>query len=458
MPKFEKIQIEIKELKNINEKFKEKIQQAILLNQKLTKQEAELKEKKSQFNDYSKNLDQIEKTILKLKKELEIKFDRDVRKKEELEKERDRKEKEEKAIEKEIAASMALKKKLEEDIKKISSLRICPVCKQVVTEEHRNKMSSEINNEIVRINRNVTEKEEIVKKISSELQKIEEEIEQIREKEKLLEILKIKEENLKEKEFERENLYRKIKNLSEEISLLEKLKKETENELLSYKYIEEQKIEFEKQLDNKLEEEKEIIKIKASLEKEKKDVETELNELELEIKEKEKISKELERIAILQDWLLKQFLSTVQQIEKRVMFKLNVEFNNFFKKWFSILVEDSLDARIDLDFTPLIEQAGHDISYEYLSGGERTALALAYRLALNQVINSMFSKISTKSILILDEPTEGFSSEQLDKMRQILDEINVDQLIIVSHELKMESFVENIIRLSKEGHVSRIID
>ncbi|MEM4152848.1 MAG: AAA family ATPase [Candidatus Pacearchaeota archaeon] len=459
IPKFEKIQTELKEIKIENEKLKERIQKFNFLSQKLAKQEVELKEKRMQLEDYARNLEQLEIAILKLKKDVEIKIDYDIiKKREELEKEKEKKANEEKNIGKEIAAMMALKKKLEEDGQKISSLKICPVCKQTVTEDHRNKINLEIKEELIKINKSLADKEELIKKINFEFQELEKKIEKIREEERLLEILKIKKDNLKDKEYEKEILDKKIKKLSEEISLLEKLKKETENEFANYSDIEDQKIKIEKQLENKLDEEREIIKLKASFEKGKKDLEDEIKELELEIEEKEKIAKELEKIFELQNWLSKQFLFVVQQIEKQVMFKLNIEFNILFKKWFSMLVEDTLDARIDLEFTPLVEQAGYDISYEYLSGGERTALALAYRLALNQVINSMLSKISTKSILILDEPTEGFSSEQLDRMRQILQEINVDQLILVSHELKMESFVENVIRLSKEGNVSRIVN
>jgi len=92
-----------------------------------------------------------------------------------------------------------------------------------------------------------------------------------------------------------------------------------------------------------------------------------------------------------------------------------------------------------------------------LSGGEKTAVALAYRLALNKVINDYVTTISTKDLLILDEPTEGFSYDQLDKMKDVLDQINVKQIIIVSHEAKVESFVQNVIRLNKTGHISKIV-
>jgi len=41
-------------------------------------------------------------------------------------------------------------------------------------------------------------------------------------------------------------------------------------------------------------------------------------------------------------------------------------------------------------------------------------------------------------------------------MRDVLNELNVRQLIIVSHEAKIESFVENIIKFSKEGGVTKV--
>ena len=73
---------------------------------------------------------------------------------------------------------------------------------------------------------------------------------------------------------------------------------------------------------------------------------------------------------------------------------------------------------------------------------------------MNQVINSLLSNIKTNDLVILDEPTDGFSAQQLEKMREVLEQLDTEQLIIVSHEQKMEDFVDNIIRVSKGGGVS----
>ena len=136
------------------------------------------------------------------------------------------------------------------------------------------------------------------------------------------------------------------------------------------------------------------------------------------------------------------------------MVKLKREFSELFSQWFSMLVTDTLNVKLSDDFTPIIEQDDYELEYNYLSGGERTAIALAYRLALNQVINSLLSQIKTKDFMILDEPTDGFSDQQLDKIRDIFQELNIGQLIVVSHEQKIESFVEHVIRFKKDHGVT----
>ena len=181
--------------------------------------------------------------------------------------------------------------------------------------------------------------------------------------------------------------------------------------------------------------------------------------LEAEIIKKISIRENLLRIAELQNWLENYFVNIVSIMEKQVMIKIHQEFNNLFQNWFNMMMEDeTINVRLDEQFTPIITQDGYDIDFEHLSGGERTSCALAYRLSLNKVINDVVSNIKTKDIIILDEPTDGFSSEQLDKVRDVLDQLAIKQTIIVSHESKIESFVEHVIRINKNEHVSRVMN
>ena len=160
----------------------------------------------------------------------------------------------------------------------------------------------------------------------------------------------------------------------------------------------------------------------------------------------------------LHHWLNDYFIPVTVTIEKQVMITIHSLFNQLFQEWFSILMEgENIFSRIDDSFSPIIEQNGYETPFENLSGGEKTSVALAYRLALNRVINDVVHQIKTKDLLILDEPTDGFSSEQLDKVREVLERLHLQQTIIVSHESKIESFVDKVVRIQKEGHVSGVV-
>jgi DNA repair protein SbcC/Rad50 len=195
---------------------------------------------------------------------------------------------------------------------------------------------------------------------------------------------------------------------------------------------------------------------KAEKQKEKSIMERDIAIAQREIDEKEKIKNELFEISEIEKWISNDFMQIISFIEKNVLIKLREEFSSLFKKWFSLLVPDNFEAVIDDNFTPIIEQQGYEIEYSFLSGGEKTAVALAYRLALNQIINTIFSEIKTKGVVILDEPTDGFSESQIDRMRDVFQQLDLRQLIIVSHDQKIESFVNNIIKFKKERGVSLI--
>jgi len=173
------------------------------------------------------------------------------------------------------------------------------------------------------------------------------------------------------------------------------------------------------------------------------------------------LNKEKEKLARIQElyfWLEGHFLPLTYTIEKQVMINIHHHFDQLFQEWFSILIEDlNVFSRLDDSFAPIIMQNGYEIAFNDLSGGEKTSAALAYRLALNKVINTLIHTINTKDLLILDEPTDGFSIEQLDKVREVLEKLQSRQTIIVSHETKIESFVNNVIRIQKEGHVSSVV-
>ncbi len=155
-------------------------------------------------------------------------------------------------------------------------------------------------------------------------------------------------------------------------------------------------------------------------------------------------------------WLGDYFLPTVRVVEKSVLATINQEFDAMFKRWFGMLViDEDKEVSVDEDFTPIVSQGGYEQDVRYLSGGERTSVALAYRLALN-VLAQRVSVGMKSNLLILDEPTDGFSKEQLGNVREVLDEVGCPQVIIVSHDKELESFADQIFRVDKSGSESEV--
>jgi len=156
-----------------------------------------------------------------------------------------------------------------------------------------------------------------------------------------------------------------------------------------------------------------------------------------------------------QSWLSLFFRPTVKQIESQTLIQAAARFNEHFQRFFASLVEDhDMVVRVKEDFTPVFERQGFEQAYEALSGGERTSMALAYRFALNSVVRE--SIMTQPELVILDEPTDGFSKEQVYKMRGLLEELNSRQVILVSHEKELESMADHIYRVEKRNGTSLV--
>ena len=240
--------------------------------------------------------------------------------------------------------------------------------------------------------------------------------------------------------------------------------------------------DLQRQLDSALEDIKPLQKVSEEIERLDNEIKTlrnELNEVGKEISSKQtaiqkseenkkQLKEELnkkqtwrENLKSLNEnkvWLDQYVAPTVENIEKHVMTSINQRFNEQFQRWFRILIDDpDMQVRINEEFTPIIEHEGYEQDYPALSGGERTSLALAYRLALNTIVQEV-SISGGSNLLILDEPTDGFSKEQIFKIRDILEELRFPQVILVSHERELEGFADHVFKIQKSGGISGIVE
>ncbi len=412
----------------------------------------------------------------------------------------------------------AQRKNHSEIISKIKSIDVCPTCGQNVDAHYKNKVISESKQMLSHIETHLKDKsakksesagklkeykealqriitsENLIAKLQAEKESLENVSAELEKKKKLLSVLenehkasleklaktdvKKAEEEFKKskdvlknahitnqfsKDFERlasektrleeenKQVFESLKlHKNEQINLINKLNEFADIDLI-YKKL---KSDFENASISERNAEIEYTKIDKEIE----GFSNNLKNLESEVQTKEKIKEKLQAVDKKILWLEESFMNLMQTIEKKIMLKVHSEFNSIFQKWSSLLIEDEImQLRLGESFEPIATQNGYDVDVYNLSGGEKTACALAYRLALNKVINDYMSTIRTKDLIILDEPTDGFSSEQLDKVRDVLSQLDIKQIILVSHEPKLESFVDNTIRIAKAGHSSRIL-
>jgi exonuclease SbcC len=179
-------------------------------------------------------------------------------------------------------------------------------------------------------------------------------------------------------------------------------------------------------------------------------------QLQEQLNQKEKWLETLKSLREHNIWLGEYLAPTIENIERHVMTSINQRFAEQFTRWFQILMEDTdMQVRINEDFSPIIEREGYEQDFSALSGGEKTSVALAYRLALNTTVQEV-TITGGSNLLILDEPTDGFSKEQLFKIRDILEELKCPQVILVSHEKELEGFADHVLRVHKSDGISTV--
>ena len=344
----------------------------------------------------------------------------------------------------------------EEILKQVTGLNECPTCLQKVSPEHMEDVKIKQNSIIHACGANLVKLSEFQKKFLEKKNLAQAEIDNYLKGEKEFERFSFKIKYLDEKKRRKELIENEQSLLLEKTrslrAVIERLSAAWEQEKGKKELISKARAELDMLISRRSSCESLNSGITAKLEVNN----MALKQLEADLSSLKEDESSLHKAKEKKSWLETDFIALVDSIEASVLSRIYSEFSSFFEQWFSTLIEDeSISASLDDSFTPVITQNGYETSIDNLSGGEKTSVALAYRLALNKVINDFMSSVNTRDVIILDEPTEGFSSDQLDRVRDVLNQTKVAQTIIVSHEAKMEGFVDSIIRIRKAGHESK---
>lgn len=339
---------------------------------------------------------------------------------------------------------------------RIFKIDICPTCLQDVSENYKHNILNNSDNIITELLKENASLENLKEEIVREMDILTNKRKDFESKIKELDILKSKQDYIEKAKMKLSNLEERKSQLKKDLLHLDSSLEDLDLKIKNFDKYGEEHEEKESDLKSLKSHERSIEISLAELAKESELITQQLSDLKDKEDEKSRIEQNLTNVLELNDWLSTKFTYLIEYIERNTLMALRSEFSTVFKSWFRMLVTDiNLEVQLDESFSPIVINSGAELEYSFLSGGERTAIALAYRLSLNQVLNSRLSKIKTKDLVILDEPTDGFSDKQIESLRDVLEGLTVAQLLIVSHEQKIESFVDHVIKIEKDQGGSR---
>ena len=333
--------------------------------------------------------------------------------------------------------------KKRKEVEELVSQGVCPVCRQRITHEHAHKMLAEIDEEIARRRSKLSQIEEELSFLNAEARKLVDAIndlekdrnKMLRERQELLE--KIGDlSTLREKL----TLYtRQIEEARSELSAInvDELRRGIEELRASLEEVDKRLHEVETSLGNLYKRVGDLRQRIGGKQQEIKNIDERLAEIDKLKKELEKIQAEIAQLNKVKDHI--EVAGTiVSEIESTVLKLLVSEFRRYFYDYLSRLLGDQpLEAVVTDDFGLVrkIRVGSRSFDVASLSGGQNIAISLAYRLALNRVVRE-YSPSLKRGVLILDEPTAGFSPEVVKRLKQLLRDIGgvEGQAIIVTHD------------------------
>jgi exonuclease SbcC len=273
------------------------------------------------------------------------------------------------------------------------------------------KIASKLKEDLDKINGNLNEQNKNIGELNSEFKNLD-----VRFKEITIDYANVeKQESMLKREKANESIiYAKIQSIT---NINSRLKLE----------LDERKSEFETEKETVLE----LEKSKESIEHAKGVLET-LNRLRNDIKN----IREVIRNNFLEDFR-QEFQRKFEEIRK---------------------YEEEYTVDITKDYEPLaFTSEGEEVPIANLSGGEKTSVALAYRLALADLA-AQVSSINPSEILILDEPTVGFDQDDIKALPSALRNIKtIPQILIVTHEEELKNAADFKYKVLKSSGLSQII-
>jgi exonuclease SbcC len=357
------------------------------------------------------------------------------------------------------AEQEATMRNLQTDQKRTASLSMesrCPLCLQSLNDEYKNGLMQ-------RIQRENTERQNTIKQLQIEIEKMQRTKTVANEAFSNLQTLTTRAEDLKTRLGEEE---KNFGDLTAEVEAKRQLEMELGGQLEALR-LEIGRFELSDLEAARVQREQaftQYYRVEADLrtkENRKKDLLTRLDETKERIDHAQEKLERMQKIA-----RTVEVLGAIRDAYRSIQPKLRSEFvkvlRNFVQQVLDGLVGGEaplLNVIVDETYTPYVKsESGADREVSNLSGGERTLLAFAYRLGLGQLI--MQSRTGHGlSMLLLDEPTESLGREDgsIDRLAEAISRFKaIEQIIAVTHSEAFAEKAEHVIILEKEAGTSKI--
>jgi exonuclease SbcC len=177
-----------------------------------------------------------------------------------------------------------------------------------------------------------------------------------------------------------------------------------------------------------------------------------IKKLEEKIKNSDKNKQELENIDNLLK-LLKHIreLFSKDGIQKDLRLYSKPLIEKHTKEYFEKFNFTYHDLCLDEDYNIIVFGVGGETKLDMVSGGEKIGIALSLRFGITKAISK--GNINT---ILLDEPTIYLDDYRRDELIGIIGNIDIPQMIIVTHDNELENAADKVITVEKDDGESKI--
>jgi exonuclease SbcC len=172
-----------------------------------------------------------------------------------------------------------------------------------------------------------------------------------------------------------------------------------------------------------------------------------LSEVNERVREERRAKDKLEELNEATDFIRDVLKEAGPRVTESYLYNISIEANQLFRE---ITGEAGRALRWTREYDIVLEEEGHERSFQNLSGGEQMAAALSIRLAL-------LKQLSDIRLAFFDEPTVNMDAERRERLAQQIGQVqHFDQLFVISHDDTFEENVDHIIHVKRneEGTLS----